>query len=365
MADNPDERDRPDAAAGSAPGPGSPEPGPPERAADDQRTAELPVTDGRPPSGEPPVTEPVRAADAGPANEPADTTARPGGDRPETTGPALANEPIDRPGTTARDGAVTSTFDIRAAERERGAHEAERPVPRSGLAEHHSARYLTGERPPETEAPTGDRTVDGGSTPWPSTGATAAGAPTTDHPADTADDGGRREDVDRPGRDAPAAPRRRRTGTHVLVLLLTLLLTPVAWYLLADAGARLTLPAGNPWDSGNVNVAAVLELVGGLAVLAVVLLAARSSSLGAIVAGILVLAAGVPFVAAPAWTQEVLEPATQWLRDLGDFGGNVAHHLVASGSTGRLVVAGLALVLLGVVARGARRRGRHEVSPEA
>lgn len=159
---------------------------------------------------------------------------------------------------------------------------------------------------------------------------------------------------------ATQARPRSRGRSHVWAVLLTLLLVPVAWYLLADAGARLTQPGGNPWESGDLNVAAIAELAAGLLVLAVVLLAARWSSIGAILAGVLLLVLGVPFVAAPEWTQSVLRPLADRLEGMSALGGNVANHLEATGSTGRFVVYGLALVLLGVVSHGARRQGRRE-----
>lgn len=151
-----------------------------------------------------------------------------------------------------------------------------------------------------------------------------------------------------------------RAGAHWWSLLGTLLLTPVAWYLLSDAGARMTLPADNQWDSGVLNLAALGELLGGIVVLAVILLAARASSLGAFVVGSLVALIGGAFVLFPAVTQDFAEPYLQWLRDYNDFGGNIAHHLVADGSTGRILVAGIALILVGIVSHNARRRGRRE-----
>ena len=151
-----------------------------------------------------------------------------------------------------------------------------------------------------------------------------------------------------------------RAGAHWWSLLGTLLLTPVAWYLLSDAGARMTLPADNQWDSGVLNLAALGELLGGIVVLAVILLAARASSLGAFVVGSLVALIGGAFVLFPAVTQDFAEPYLQWLRDYNDFGGNIAHHLVSDGSTGRILVAGIALILVGIVSHNARRRGRRE-----
>lgn len=274
--------------------------------------------------------------------------------------------PTTRVSTTDPDAAVTSTFDVREAERRQpgGVHGADRPVPRSGLAEYHSAGFLTGERrPTDEDAATDTRTDDDTSPAW--LGAAGAGAePDAGAAPESADErtDRTRRDVVLDGSTALTRPPSRG-GAHVLTVLVTLLLTPVAWYLLADAGARLTLARNSPWETGNLNIAALLELAGGLLVLAVVLLAARWSSLGAIVTGVLVLVVGVPFVAVPRWTQETLEPVVTWLERLDDLGGNVAHHLVASGSTGRLVVTGLALMLVGVVSHGARRKGRREVRP--
>lgn len=151
-----------------------------------------------------------------------------------------------------------------------------------------------------------------------------------------------------------------RAGAHWWSLLGTLLLTPVAWYLLSDAGARMTLPADNQWESGVLNLAALGELLGGIVVLAVILFAARASSLGAFVVGSLVTLVGGAFVLFPTITQDFAEPYLQWLRDYNDFGGNIAHHLVADGSTGRILVAGIALILVGLVSHSARRRGRRE-----
>src|SRR5699024_1516992 len=151
------------------------------------------------------------------------------------------------------------------------------PVPRSGLAEYHSAGYLTGERRP---ADGDDATAVGEQTP--ATGATAGSGPD----GTAADAAAESDEEERPPRavrlDGATAVTRppSRAGAHALTVLVTLLLTPVAWYLLADAGARLTLARSNPWETGDLNLAALLELAGGLLVLAVVLLAARWSSVG-------------------------------------------------------------------------------------
>jgi len=156
-----------------------------------------------------------------------------------------------------------------------------------------------------------------------------------------------------------AAPRSR-AGAHWWSLLLTLVLTPVAWYLVADAGARLTLGDDSPWARGELAAAPLAELVAGLILTAAILLAARWSSLGAQVVGILVLLAGLAFVFLPSQTAVLIEPAVTWLEDLNALGRNAAHHLLADGPSGRLALYGLGLLALGVVSHGARRLGRAE-----
>ncbi len=411
MSDNPYERDNPDhpdepvepgstdAPAGTSADPGSTtrapsdtpwpqrlDPAPPADDApwltdDDGGARPVPATPEQPGAD---VTEPDRTEPGAPDRDelrapdrdaplPSDEQTRPVPVEPAVTADGEHRAADDLPGGephSPTDGESTTSGGDTDRTQVLRTHQAERPVPRSGLAEHRSAAYLTGERPVEPEPrpepePAGTSST---SAPWlagAGAGVTGAATRAPAVPAEHPDD----EERARPERDVllegTTAHTRppSRAKAHVLTILLTLLLTPVAWYLLADAGARLTLPPGNPWDTANLNVAALLELAGGLLVLVVVLLAARWSSVGAIVTGALVVVVGVPFLAVPAWTQDVLEPVEAWLADLGEFGDNVAHHLVASGSTGRLVAVGVALVLVGVVSHGARRQGRREVRP--
>ncbi|WP_413451508.1 hypothetical protein AA0Y32_15825 [Georgenia phoenicis] len=375
MSDNPYERDRPDEQNGDV-------------TRDDDATGPVPTV------GEPAATAPAdgehrnEEASPGPADPeayPADSSVTEDPGRPAADDAATRPLPADDPAAGPYDDGDASTRPL-TAEHDADAsgdtsettqvlrsHQAERPVPRSGLAEHRSAAYLTGERHPGEPEPQPDPEPqpEPATTAWPAAGATAGAAATAsshdgapEREPETAEPASarRERDVVLEGTTAHTRPPSRGKA-HVLTILVTVILTPVAWYLVADAGARLTLPAGNPWDTTNLNVAAILELAGGLLVLAVILLAARWSSVGAIVTGVLVTVVGVPFIAVPAWTQELLEPVESWLAQLGDLGDNVAHHLVASGSTGRLVALGVALVLVGVVSHGARRQGRREVRP--
>lgn len=152
-----------------------------------------------------------------------------------------------------------------------------------------------------------------------------------------------------------------RAGAHWWSLLLTVILTPVTWYLLTDAGARMTLPNGAAWEIGTVNLAAIAELGAGLLLLFLIMLAARASSLGVFVTGILLSVVGGAFLFAPAWTDSFIEPIQDWLRSFNPgLGGNLAHHLEWDGASGRIFVVGIGLIFVAMVSHFARRRGRDE-----
>ena len=151
-----------------------------------------------------------------------------------------------------------------------------------------------------------------------------------------------------------------RAAAHLLGILAMVLLIPVAWYLISDAGARMTLPANAPWQTGVPNVQAILELLAGLALVVIAFLFARASSLGALIAGSLITIFGLTFVVAPGYTKAALAPIQESLRAMhAGLGGNIAHHLEADGSAGRFVTLGVVLTMVGIVSHGARRRGRY------
>lgn len=150
-----------------------------------------------------------------------------------------------------------------------------------------------------------------------------------------------------------AAPR-------VWSFFLTLLAIPIAWYLLSDAAARLTLATGNPMETGVINPAALIELGGGLIVAIILIALAARSSLGAIVFGFLTAVGGAFFLAVPRLTEQQLEPVNNWLISWNDFGSNVAHHLMWTGYTGTIFMAGLLLFVFGITSKSARRAGRKE-----
>ncbi|MDP9806246.1 hypothetical protein J2S70_000828 [Trueperella bonasi] len=157
--------------------------------------------------------------------------------------------------------------------------------------------------------------------------------------------------------DIPEEPKGRGLA-HAGTLLLTLLLVPVAWYLISDAGARLSAVVDNPWDTGSFQIFPFLELLGGFVVLAVIWLFARTSSLGAQVIGATTAIAGIVALVAPKLGNDVVNALDRAIGDYNDFTGNVVHHLGNDLGSGRIATFGLLLFLTGLVAHGARRRGQ-------
>ena len=151
-----------------------------------------------------------------------------------------------------------------------------------------------------------------------------------------------------------------RTGAHWLSFLLFLILTPVGWYLAADAGARMTLADAAPMYTGVALMLALGELLGSVIIAAILFVVARRSSLGAWLMGLGTLIVGLPWVMAPGITATSALAALTALTGTGSLGANLTHHLQASGYSGRFVLLGVALLGLAYVSHAARRTGRDE-----
>lgn len=155
----------------------------------------------------------------------------------------------------------------------------------------------------------------------------------------------------------PEEPRGRGWA-HVGVFFATLLLAPLAWYLVADAGVRLSGLEDSAWNTGTVDWLVVLELLGALLCLAVLWYLASYSSVGAIVFGLIIAIGGAIAVFAPAFAQDLLQSsAMQDFAGINDFTGNVGHHLTSDMASGRLTVYGFLLFMTGIVSHTARRQG--------
>ncbi|ROR73200.1 hypothetical protein [Bogoriella caseilytica] len=156
-----------------------------------------------------------------------------------------------------------------------------------------------------------------------------------------------------------------RAWAHVLTPFLTLLLVPIAWYLIADGGARLAI--AQTASPGQLAVWPMLEVLAGLALAAGILALARWSALGAIIIGALVTLISLPFLLAPGWATDLVAPAMTRLENLGLFdalGPNIAYHLQADALVGRLTLYALGLLLLGILVTAARRAGRDDQRAE-
>ena len=151
-----------------------------------------------------------------------------------------------------------------------------------------------------------------------------------------------------------------RTGAHWLSFLLFLLLVPAGWYLAADAGARMTLADAAPMYTGVASIVALGEILGAIIISAILFATARRSSLGAWLMGIVTIIVGLPWLMAPGITAASVLPTLTALTNTGSLGANLAHHLQASGYSGRFALLGVVLMGLAYVSHSARRTGRAE-----
>lgn len=149
-----------------------------------------------------------------------------------------------------------------------------------------------------------------------------------------------------------------RAGAHLWAVLITLVLAPVAWFLVNDGTTRIywSLRA----DLEALNLAGAASLAGGLVVATIVLLAARWSSVGAAIGGAIGLLVGLAFLVVPGRAFEVLNGWEMSLRQFGGFGENLYSYLEESARGAQFLVAGFILVLVAAVSHGARRKGRRE-----
>lgn len=152
--------------------------------------------------------------------------------------------------------------------------------------------------------------------------------------------------------DAPPS----RFSAHIAVFFATLVLIPIAWYLISDAGVRLNLVTDNPWDTGHINFAALLELAGGMIALAMIALMARLSSLGGQVWGIVLTLLGLAAVIVPGQAAALIERLDKAIGGYNPFTGNVVHHLGLDLGSGRIAIFGFLLFLFALSIHGARKR---------
>ncbi len=151
-----------------------------------------------------------------------------------------------------------------------------------------------------------------------------------------------------------------RAGAHWASLFGHLLLAPLAWFLIADSGARLTLNDAGSVATGNFAPLPFAELVGGILLVFLLFFLARRSSLGPWFIGVLTALVGLPSLIVPVLTAEFLLPYLRMLSSSSAFGQNLSHHVQASAYSGRLLLTGFVLMGIGFLSHSVRRIGRDE-----
>ncbi|MDO4792270.1 MAG: hypothetical protein Q3999_07305 [Buchananella hordeovulneris] len=155
-----------------------------------------------------------------------------------------------------------------------------------------------------------------------------------------------------------------RASAHWWSLLFTLLLVPVAWFLVTDAAAQLSsaqgISADSPLRLSAPPVWPITELILGAIAGSLAVFVARWSSVGACVVGTLFSVAGGLLTFVP-------NQVNMWVgalfTDLLGYNTSTQRFVLAflgDGVSGRILLGGLFLIFVGVVSHGARRQGRRE-----
>ncbi len=149
----------------------------------------------------------------------------------------------------------------------------------------------------------------------------------------------------------PNAPLTTSKGTHVLGVVVGLVLAPLAIVVLLLGQARILDAQAAGWDA-TLDVTGIVLVVVGLVTLAWVLVLALWTPAAPITGGGLLTLAGGLALIAPGLTR------TQVLRAIDSQGWHLTiTQVTVAGTSGTLLVAGTLLLLAGIVAAVARRRG--------
>ena len=149
-----------------------------------------------------------------------------------------------------------------------------------------------------------------------------------------------------------------RAGAHWAGVLLSLVLLPVAWFFVHGAADVLT----NTVEPHRFafNPKAIFELVAGLLTMSVALWTACRSSLGSIVVGALSAVLGLLFLLLPTPMNGLVGPVLDRLTAQSTLGADLAAYFWTDAYSGKFVVLGLFMIMVGVVSHSARRAGRRE-----
>ncbi len=158
--------------------------------------------------------------------------------------------------------------------------------------------------------------------------------------------------------DAIPERPKSRIGAHIGIFFATILLIPVAWYLLSDSSIRLAFLDGSQWETGRVAIPVLLETIGALAVTGLVWFLARASSLGAFVWGLALTVVGAIGVVTPYFARNtIVSWVADHIADMNTLTGNIAHHFSYDLGSGRILFFGFLLFMTSIVSHYARKRG--------
>jgi hypothetical protein len=332
--------------------------GPAEPAASSAPAATPPAESATPVSGSGPADEPTAAGTDLPAvNESRTATTSPVEDTPRALD---AHDPLedDVPPAPTReeDEAIRSE---RARRFGRPSADSAASADEAGTAA--AGTTAAGATPAGTDATStqaGSGTAAGTAAAGTAAGAAAGSTTEADTSAPVTPSETAARGADDPFEDWDDGPQSR-TSAHWWGILIAVVFTPVAWYLIADGGDRIAHAQNTNLD--QINVAGFIELGGGILALVALFIAARWSSVGSIIMGSVGVAIGAAFLAVPRFVLDFLdEQAAPVFERLQQFGTNIYDHLLSDGQTGRLVAYGIVLIFAGVVSHGARRQGRRE-----
>jgi hypothetical protein len=151
----------------------------------------------------------------------------------------------------------------------------------------------------------------------------------------------------------PNAPRSTSVGSHILGVLVGLILGPVGVGVLLLGQSRILAAQVDGWDASTEVLGIVLVSLG-LLLLACVLLLALWTPAVPITAGTVLTLAGIVYLYAPSVARE------QTLNVLTTSGWQLqVKQVTVAGTSGTVLAVGFLLLLGGLVAASARRRGVH------
>ena len=149
-----------------------------------------------------------------------------------------------------------------------------------------------------------------------------------------------------------------RASAHWAGVLMSLVLLPAAWFFVHGAADVLTSTVEPHRFAFNPK--AIFELVAGLLTMGVALWTACRSSLGSIVVGALSAVLGLLFLLLPTPMNGLVGPVLDRLTAQSTLGADLAAYFWTDAYSGKFVVLGLFMVMVGVVSHSARRAGRRE-----